>query len=48
MNAYIWNLKGTDEPVQRAAMEMQTQTTDLWTKGGGGEREKWSGEHGCT
>ena len=24
---------GTDEPICRAVMEMQTQTTDLWTQG---------------
>ena len=27
----------TDEPILRAAMEMQTQRTDLWTQGGEGE-----------
>ena len=25
---------GTDEPICRAATEMQTETTDLWTQGG--------------
>ena len=25
---------GTDEPICRAAMETQTQTTDLWTQWG--------------
>ena len=28
---------GTDEPICRAAMETQTQKTDLWTRCGGGE-----------
>ena len=41
VNAYIdacvWNLKrgiGTDEPICRAAVEMQTQRTDFWTQCG--------------
>ena len=27
INAYVWNLKGTDEPVCRPAIEMQTEQT---------------------
>ena len=30
---------GTDEPICRAAMEMQIQRTDLWTQGSGKEVE---------
>ena len=29
----IWK-DGTDKPICRAAMEIQTQRTDLWTQGG--------------
>ena len=27
INAYVWNLKGTGEPVCRPAIEMQTEQT---------------------
>ena len=27
---------GTDEPVRRAGIEMQTQRTDMWTPAAGG------------
>ena len=45
--SYIWNLeRGTDEPISRASVEIQTWRTDLWTwtegEGAGemnGERE---------
>ena len=30
--SYIWNLeRGTDEPICRATVEIQTWRTDLWT-----------------
>ena len=32
---------GTDEPIGRAAMEMQTQVTDLLHRGGEGESVGW-------
>ena len=36
INIYIWNLEknGTDEPICRARIEMQTQRMDLWTHQG--------------
>ena len=34
----IWK-DGTDEPICRATMEMQTWSTDLWTRAGGEEGE---------
>ena len=35
INAQVWNLKdGTDKPICKAAMEMQTQSTDLRTQRG--------------
>ena len=35
INTYIWNLEnGTDEPICRAGVEMQTQGTDMWTRWG--------------
>ena len=33
----IWK-HGIDEPISRAAMETQTQRTDLWTRAGGGRK----------
>ena len=35
MKAYMWNLEnGTDEPICRAAIEMQMQRKDMWTQRG--------------
>ena len=35
INTYVWNLgNGTDEPICRAGIEMQTQRTDLWAQWG--------------
>ena len=41
MHMYGIQEEATDEPICRAAMETQTQRTDLWTWGGGagGEEE---------
>ena len=38
---YIYGIKkdGTDKPVCRAAMETQTQRTDICTRGG--EKREW-------
>ena len=38
INAYVWNLKGTDEPVCRPALEMQTESrlVDTREEGVGG------------
>ena len=40
---YIYGIQknGTGEFIYRAAMEKQTQRTDLWTWGGGGEGEMY-------
>ena len=40
INTHTWDLEGWyDEPICKAAMEMETQITDLWTgQGAGGRR----------
>ena len=51
INTYIRIQKdGTDEPICRAAMETQTQGTDLWTQGGRQEGEGATNgdQHGTT
>ena len=35
MHIYEISKDDTDEPICRAAVEMQTQRTDLWAHGGG-------------
>ena len=52
VQTHIYGIKkdGTDESICRAAMEMQTQKTDLWTRRGGesetsGERSKIGRAH---
>ena len=37
MHIYRIYKNGTDEPICKAGIEMQTQTMDLWTQGGEGE-----------
>ena len=37
MHTYGIQKDGTDEPICRAAMEMQTQRTDLWAQ----EERRW-------
>ena len=41
MHMYGLQKSGTEEFICRAAMEKQTQRTDLWTWGDGEEREKY-------
>ena len=47
MHIYVIQKAGTDEPIFRAAMEIQTQRTDWWTQGG---RKRgwgeWRQQHG--
>ena len=45
MHIYVIQKDSTDELICRAAMEMQTQGTDLWTQSQG---DKWRGQHGNT
>ena len=48
LNTYPRHLEGTDASVHRAAMERQTQTTDLWTRVGRSGRgwDEWRAQHG--
>ena len=45
--AHIYGIQndGTDEPIPRAAVEMQTQRTDLWTQEGGKGWDKLREQH---
>ena len=41
MHIYRIQKNGTEEFIHRAAVEKETQTTDLWKWGGGGEGETY-------